>query len=306
MAKLMLKGLVPALTTPFAADGSLDLPGFRALASAVVGDGVHGLLVNGCTGESWAIDDGERAQIFQAAVEVARGRVPVVAGCGAITARQAKQKVAQAREAGCDAVLIQPPYYAMPGEAEVEHYFRSVAESSPLPVVVYNIPRRTGVPLSTDLVDRLADLPQVVALKESSKDFLVLSDMVRRVSGRVSVMAGYMGLLGLGALSIGAVGFMDSATPVLGRRALEFYEAAIGGDLDTARRLQDEMARLSEVFARFGTFPVAVKAALDFVGRPGGFPREPLLPLTPVQREQVRAAMAELGVVSDLLQGARR
>jgi len=298
MAKLTLKGLVPALTTPFDQDGRLDLPGYRALVNAVLGDGVHGLLVNGCTGESWALDDAERAQVFRAAVEETRGRVPVVAGCGAMTARQARYKVGQAREAGCDAVLIQPPYYVMPGEAEVEAYFRAVAESSPLPVVVYNIPRRTGISLSTDLVDRLADVPQVVALKESSKDFLVLSDMIRRVNGRIAVMAGYMGLLGLGALSIGAAGFMDSATPVLGRKALQFYEAAIAGDLETARRLQDDMARLSAVFTRFGTFPVAVKAALDFVGRPGGFPREPLLPLTSAQHLELRAALTGLGIVA--------
>jgi 4-hydroxy-tetrahydrodipicolinate synthase len=305
MAKLILKGLVPALTTPFAADGRLDLVGFRKLVNAVVADGVHGVLVNGCTGESWAVDDQERAALFRAAVEEVRGRVPVVAGCGAITARQARHRVEQASTAGCDAVLIQPPYYAMPGEQEVEHHFRAVADRSPLPVVVYNIPRRTGVPLSPDLVDRLANLPNVVALKESSKDFLVLSEMVRRVSGRIPVMAGYMGLLGLGALSIGAAGFMDSATPVMGKRALQFYEAALAGDLDTARRLQDELAQLSAVFARFGTFPVAVKAALDFVGRPGGFPREPLLPLDAAQREGLRAELVALGIVSPSLQGAR-
>jgi len=304
MTKLTLKGLVPALTTPFAEDGRLDLPGFRRLVQCVVDDGVHGLLVNGCTGESWALDDDERAQVFRAAVEETRGRVPIVAGCGANTAREALRKVSQAQVAGCNAALIQPPSYVMPGEVEVERYFRTVAESSPLPVVIYNIPRRTGVHLSTDLLDRLADCPQVVALKESSKDFLVLSDMVRRVGDRISVLAGYMGLFGLGALSIGAVGFMDSCTPVLGARALQFYEAAISGQLITARRLQTEMAQLTAVLARFGTFPVAVKVALDLVGRPGGFPREPLLPLTASQRDELRSALADLGVLSRVTDSA--
>jgi 4-hydroxy-tetrahydrodipicolinate synthase len=98
---------------------------------------------------------------------------------------------------------------------------------------------------------------------------------------------------------------MDSATPVIGRRALQFYEAALSGDLETARRLQEEMARLTAVFGQFGTFPVAVKAALDLVGRPGGFPREPLLPLTAAQREGLRGALAALGVLPAVAHGAR-
>jgi 4-hydroxy-tetrahydrodipicolinate synthase len=284
---------VPALTTPFQENGDLDLAGFRRLVDDVIGDGVHAILVNGCTGESWALGDDERQEVFRTAVEQAAGRVPVIVGCGAMTTRQAIGKVRQAERAAADAVMIQPPWYVMPSEPEVYEYYRNVGRSSPLPIVVYNIPRRTGVQLSVDLMDRLADEPTVVALKESSKDFVLLSDMVRRLSDRIAVFAGYASLFGLAAIAVGAVGYMDSVTPVFGRRSVEFYNAASRGDFVLARSLQADMAKLQRCFFGVGTFPAATKAALDLIGRPGGFPRDPIQPLSLEQREKIRQVLEE-------------
>lgn len=294
---LELKGIIPALTTPFKENRSLDLPAFRSLIEILIEDGVHGILVNGCTGESWAITDDERARLFEAAAEQAAGRVPVVAGCGAMLTQQAIAKVGQAEKAGCDAVMVQPPWYVMPNEAEVHAYYLDILDSSDLPVMVYNIPRRTGIHLSIDLVDRLADHPRVIALKESSKDWLVLSAMIRRVRDRINVLAGYAPLLGLAAISEGAVGFVDSASLVLGRRMVEFYEAATTGDLTKARGLQAEFSKLTPKFMGVGTFPASLKTALEMVGRPGGWPRDPIKPLNGEQRQQIRAALIDAGLI---------
>jgi 4-hydroxy-tetrahydrodipicolinate synthase len=294
---LKLRGVVPALTTPFREDASLDLPGFRRLVDCVIEDGVHGILVNGCTGESWALSDDERLELFRAAADQTKGRVPLVVGCGAMTASQAIHKVRQAEKAGCDVVMIQPPWYVMPGEEEVYEYFRTVIRSTPLPVVLYNIPRRTGIHLSPSLVQRLVDEPNVIALKEASKDFLVLSEMIRRVGDRITVLAGYMSLLGLAAMTSGAAGYMDSTTPVLGRRSLEFYEAIVSGKLDRARVMQADLVQLNTAFFGIGTFPAGVKAALDMVGRPGGWTREPIKSLNEEQRARLRAALEGAGVL---------
>ena len=299
---LKLKGVVPALTTPFREDGALDLPAFRRLVDCVIEDGVHGILVNGCTGESWALDDDERLELFRAAAAQTRGRVPLVVGCGAMTAGQAIHKVRQAETAGCDVVMIQPPWYVMPGEEEVYEYYRKVVRSTSLPVVVYNIPRRTGIHLSPSLVSRLADEPNVIALKEASKDFLVLSEMVRRVGDRISVLAGYMSLLGLAAMATGAAGYMDSTTPVLGRRSLDFYDAIVSGQLDRARAMQADLVQLNAAFFGIGTFPAGVKAALDMVGRPGGWTREPIRPLDEEQRGRLRAALEAAGLLKPAAQ----
>lgn len=297
---LKLKGgVVPALTTPFKEDSSLDLPGFRRLVEHVIEDGVHAILVNGCTGESWALEDDERAQVFKAAVEQARGRVPVVVGCGAMTIAQAKHKIHQAADAGCDSVMLQPPWYVMPNNEEVMEYYDALLAYSPLPAVIYNIPRRTGITLTVEMIDKLADHKNVCALKESSKDFLLLSKIIRKTRGRLNVFAGYANLLGLGAITEGAVGYMDSSTPVLGRKSINFFNAAISGDLPTARRLQEEMAQLDAGFFGTGTFPAGVKVALDMLGRPGGWVREPLKQLNAEQKAKVRAALVNAGLLSE-------
>jgi 4-hydroxy-tetrahydrodipicolinate synthase len=185
----------------------------------------------------------------------------------------------------------------MPNLDEVYEYYLKIIQATDLPVMVYNIPRRTGIHLSVDLVDRLADEPKVIALKESSKDWLVLSEMIRRCKDRLNVFAGYANLLGLAAISEGAVGYVDSSTPVLGRKSLDFYRAATEGDLETARWLQAEMAKLNAGFFGVGTFPAGVKFALDLLGRPGGMVRDPIKPLNAEQQERVKEVLISAGIL---------
>jgi dihydrodipicolinate synthase/N-acetylneuraminate lyase len=183
----------------------------------------------------------------------------------------------------------------MPGEEEIYEFFRQVATASSLPLVVYNVPRRTGVAVTAKIMDRLADEPNIIALKESSKDFLVLSEMVRTTGDRISVLAGYMTVLGLGALAAGAVGFIDSTISVQGPRAVEFYDTVRRGDTTRAREMQAQLVKLNKGFFGVGTFPAGVKAALDLLGRPGGPTRPPIQPLTSAQRDQIRAILVDAG-----------
>ena len=302
MKDASFRGVIPALTTPFHADLSLDADGFARLAEMVIDDGVDGLLVNGCTGESWSLTADERATIFHAAAQVAKdraqGRVKVIAGCSAITSAETIGKIRQAARAGCDYAMVSPPWYVMPGPDEIMDHYRAVLDATDIPVVLYNIPRRTGVQLTPDMVDRLADHPKVIAIKESSKDWGILSQVIRRTSDRISVFAGYASFFGLAALTEGAVGYMDSGTPVFGARSPEFYRACISGDLATARRIQIEMASMLESFFGLGTFPSSVKASLDLIGRPGGPTRPPVKPLNPAQREALRQKMVEAGFIA--------
>jgi len=297
MDKKHLRGVIPALTTPFHDDQSLDIGGLERLCDMVIGDGVDGILVNGCTGESWAIKDAERARIFEAAVRVAAGRVPVVAGCSGLSVAETVASVRQAEKAGCDVAMISPPWYIMLGQDEIADHYEAVLAAIDLPVMLYNIPRRTGVQLSVDVVDRLADNPKVVALKESSKDWGILSSCIRRTSDRISVFAGYASHYGLAAICEGAVGYVDSSTPVFGARSPQFYHAASTGDLETARAIQGQMAAMLADFFGIGTFPAAIKGALDLIGRPGGRPRDPIRPLTQEQMAQLARAMERAGLL---------
>ncbi|GGE50331.1 4-hydroxy-tetrahydrodipicolinate synthase [Agaricicola taiwanensis] len=289
------RGVIPALTTPFHEDQSLNAEGFGILAETVVNDGVDGLLVNGCTGESWALNDDERFIVFRTAVEAAKGRVPVVAGCSAIFVDEVLKKISQAAKAGCSVAMVSAPWYIMAGEEEVADHYDRIVAASELPILLYNIPRRTGINLSLDLINRLADTEKVIAIKESSKDWGFLSSVIRTTGDRISVFAGYASFFGLAALSEGAVGYMDSGTPVFGSTSPKFYKAVMEGDLETARRIQSEMATMLTSFFGLGTFPASVKASLDLIGRPGGRTRDPIRPLTEAQRAQLRAVMEKSG-----------
>jgi 4-hydroxy-tetrahydrodipicolinate synthase len=299
MKDASFRGVVPALTTPFHADLSLDAESFARLADIVIKDGVDALLVNGCTGESWALTADERAIVFRTAAETAKGRVRVIAGCSAISATETIAKIRQAEKAGCDYAMVSPPWYVMPGPDEIMDHYRKVLDATEIPVVLYNIPRRTGVMLTPDMIDKLADHPKVVAVKESSKDWGILSSVVRRCADRISVFAGYASFFGLAAITEGAVGYMDSGTPVFGRRSPQFYRACVERDLETARRIQIEMAGMLDSFFKLGTFPASVKASLDLIGRPGGPTREPIKTLDAQQREKLRQAMVAANFIPD-------
>ena len=147
------------------------------------------------------------------------------------------------------------------------------------------------------MCDRLADHPKVVAFKESSKDFLLLQDIIRAVGDRANVFAGYASLLGLGALACGAVGYMDSTTPVMGRLSAAFYKAATSGDLVTARALQSRMATLTKGFFGIGTFPAGVKAALECWAGRAGRPGRRSAPLDAAQKARIRAALVGAGLL---------
>ena len=193
--------------------------------------------------------------------------------------------------------MVSPPWYVIPGPAEILEHYRKILAASPLPVLLYNIPRRTGVSFDLATVDRLADDPKVIGIKESSKDWGLLSSVIRRTRGRISVFAGYASFFGLAALSEGAVGYIDSGTPVFGAKSLAFYRAATSGDLETARALQADMEQMLAAYFGLGTFPASIKAALDLLGRPGGPTRDPIRPLDDTQRAVLRKLMVAAGLI---------
>jgi 4-hydroxy-tetrahydrodipicolinate synthase len=291
------RGVYPALTTPFRPDLSLDVEGCARLADAVIRDGVHGIVVNGCTGESWALTADERRIVFETAVKAAAGRVRVVAGASGQSAAESLAKIRQAADAGCDVAMVCPPWYVIPGQEEILEHYRKILAASPLPVLLYNIPRRTGVSFDVATVDRLADHPKVIGIKESSKDWGLLSSVIRRTRDRISVFAGYASFFGLAALCEGAVGYIDSGTPVFGAKSLAFHTAATTGDLETARALQSDMERMLAAYFGLGTFPASIKAALDLLGRPGGPTRDPIRPLDDAQRAALRKLMVASGLI---------
>jgi 4-hydroxy-tetrahydrodipicolinate synthase len=296
---LEIKGLYCALVTPFNDDQSLDEGGYRTLINLAIEDGIQGIVSAGCTGEPWSLSNDERGRLFKVAVDEAAGRIPVVGGTAGVSAREAIERVRLAEAAGCDAIMVQPPWYALPGMEEVYEYYREIIDATDLPIMLYNVPRRTGLSLTVDVVSRLADDPQVIALKESSKDWVLLSEMIRRCKDRMNIMVGYADLFGLAAFAEGAVGTVEAVfPPIAGRDYRKFCDAGISGDLETAARYQADFAKWHWALWGIGTFPAPVKAALNLLGRPGGRPRDPIKPLKPEQVDQVADVLVDMGLLT--------
>ena len=288
-------GVFVPLITPFDEEGRIDEEAYRRLIElSVTVDAVHGLIACGSAGEFYVLDWRERERLCQIAVEQVNGRVPVLAGTSAVRPGDVIALAQQARTSKADGVMILPPYYAMPTEREVVGFFREISDSIRLPIMVYNGPRRTGVNLEPGTMTRLAELERVVAVKESSKDFHQMSALLARCGDRLRVFTGWETMT-LGCVAMGADGVVAIVPSAMGRTVTDLYEALVVQDLVRARALQRRVDRFCDVFDIGSDFAV-LKEAVNQVGRPGGAPRKPLLPLTPEDRARVRVIVEELGL----------
>jgi 4-hydroxy-tetrahydrodipicolinate synthase len=290
--KVDWKGCLVAAVTPFAKDGALDDKAFAKNVALLVDEGVHGIVPCGCTGEGWALTPDERVRLFRIAVDVVGKRVPVIAGTGTISTKAVINLSLEAKAAGAAGVMILPPYYCMVGRREIIAHYRAISDAIRHPILVYNVPRRTGFNLTPDVVEELAEIEWVVAIKESSNDFVQTESTINRVGDRMLVFTGHAAVRGLPAVLMGADGYVSSTeTQVMGRDAIAMYDLAVAGRLAEAQAIQMRTLRLEELLKPIGTFPANLKAAMNLVGRPGGYPREPLMPLLEWEIDQVRHAL---------------
>ena len=291
------RGGFVALATPFTKDGAIDIDGFAANIPRVESVGVRGVLVSGCTGEFWALTDDERAQLFQVARSAVSGDTVVLAGVGAITTDQTVRLAKAAESAGVHGVFVLPPFFVKPTRRDlVEHYRRVAAETS-LPVLLYNIPGNAVNALTPDLVDELADIDGVVGIKESSCDFNNFYKTLVVASDRIDVFVGPSTLFGVAAIVLGSPGFMDTTPQYFGREAVALYEMAASGDIAQARELQQRALQVKELMNANGRNQYAsIKAAMNYLGWDGGYPRPPLRPLSDSERRELEAGLEALSI----------
>ncbi|HEY5836989.1 dihydrodipicolinate synthase family protein [Streptomyces sp.] len=296
-------GYWPAAPTPFTADGALDEAAWRALLNLYAEHGVHGVLVNGTTGEWFSQTPAERRRVAEIAVAELAGRVPVVIGCGAFTAAECVEFGEHARAIGADGILTTPPPYVHPSQDEIYAFYRTLAESVDAPLMVYNWPRGTAVDIGVDTLVRLAALDNVVAVKDSSGDELKVAETCAALAGSVRVFGRFIHRRGMAVMAeFGGDGNIDGGG--LGAPfAVRFYEAYWAGDLDRAREWSARYERLvnllvnSDYSSRFASPTSQLKAAMRLLGQPGGHVRPPLLPLEdPAALGLLSAALDEAGL----------
>jgi len=292
-----LHGVIPPLVTPMHPDGSLNLAAMPALVEAMLDAGVHAIFTPGSQSEAYALSADERAQVIDAALEAVDGRVPVIAGTGAITTRDAIAHSQRAERAGADALSILTPYFITPSQDEIYAYYADVAAAVSLPILGYSNPQRAVVRIAPSTLGRLAaDIPHFVGVKDSSGDVAETTAIIRACPPDFKVFVGRDTLI-YPSLCIGAAGTVALSVNVAPRLAVGIYKAFRAGDHARARALQERLSRLREGLPRFGSYPVWVKEAMSLLGLPAGPARKPILPLGEEQRAELRALLAGVGLL---------
>lgn len=284
--------LITAMITPFAKDGSIDWDGVATLANHLADHGHDAIAVNGTTGEAPTTKSSEKLEIIKVVKSAVGSRVKVLSGAGDNETSYTVEQAKRSADAGADGLLIVTPYYNKPPQAGIEAHFRAVASATDLPIMMYDIPGRTGVEIESDTIVRLFELPNIVALKDAKGNLAATSDVIARCG--IPVYSGD-DILNLPFLSIGAVGFVSVCGHTVGTELKAMLDAWFAGD--NARALEIHQ-KLIPVFK--GTFKtqgaILTKAAMNLMGLPGGTTRLPLVDATPTQISTLREDLIAGGV----------
>jgi 1-pyrroline-4-hydroxy-2-carboxylate deaminase len=285
--KPLWSGVYPAVTTQFAEDMTVDLAATRDGFEALINDGVDGLVVLGTCGENNSLEREEKRDVLKAAQESARGRVPVVAGVSELTTTRAMAFARDAQEIGADALMVLPAMVYVPNEDEIFEHFRQVAQATSLPIMLYNNPPAYRAEITLRLLERLAAVPNIVAVKESAPDSRRFTDVINAFGDRYTLMAG-LDDVAMEGLLLGARGWVSGLTSAFPRESVAFVRALAAGRIDDARRIYRWFMPLLHLDAEHDLVQ-SIKLAEQMMGRGSERVRMPRLPLNGARRAEVIA-----------------
>ena len=292
---LKLQGSMTALVTPFKS-GKLDLASFTAHCEWQIAQGTSALVPCGTTGENPTLSRDEQLEVIKVCVKAAAGRVPVIAGTGKNDTRETIELTKAARELGADAVLVVTPYYNKPTQDGLYRHYMAVAEAVDVPIVLYNVPGRTGVNMLPETVARCTDHPRIVATKEASADLVQAAEIHRLCGTKIAVISGEDALT-FPLICQGAVGVISVTSNVVPAEMATLCALSASGDLAGARALHLKLLPLMKVLF-VESNPAPAKAALAKMGRMSAECRLPLAPMADANRAKVEAALRDLGIGS--------
>jgi 4-hydroxy-tetrahydrodipicolinate synthase len=291
-----IRGCGTAMVTPFAPDGSIDKAALEAFVEWQIHEGIHFLVPCGTTGESVTLSHDEYLDVIRTTVRVAAGRVPVVAGAGGNNTGKVADLAREISELGIDGILSVSPYYNKPTQEGIYRHFRAIASSTALPVIVYNVPGRTGSNILPDTLLRLAELENILGVKEASGDISQIGEICTRAPSRFRVLSGDDSLT-LPVIALGGHGIISVASNEVPGLMSRFASACLEGCWDEARSLNRRLYPLMKVnFVE--TSPIPVKAALAMMGRIKEVYRLPLVPVSDSARSRLRAVLASLELLA--------
>ena len=291
------QGIIPAVVTPITKDGKFNEKVMRKLLNYLIDGGVHGLFVVGTTGEFYGLTPEEKRNIFSITMDETKGRVPVYAGTNGITTHETVMLTQIAEECRVDAVSVLTPMFITPTQDQLIKHYKIIAGNTNLPVVLYNNPPKTSVSLAPVTVAKLAEIPNIVGIKDSSGDMTVTAEYIRLTQhiDNFSVLMGRDTLI-YGALCYGAAGSIASCANVAPGLCVDIYEKFIAGDLKGSLKAQFALAPLRIAFT-LGTFPAVIKESLNLLGIEAGPCMEPAGPMSGDEREKLRKVLIDMGLL---------
>jgi 4-hydroxy-tetrahydrodipicolinate synthase len=294
--ELKLGGVIPALFLAQDEAEEISSRNMRVEARYFLDAGVDGLLVNGFTGEGPLLTSEEAQSVCRIVVEEVAGRIPVIAGIWGGATRQAARLGRMAREAGASALLVMPSYHVhLPAPEGIVGFYRTLGREVGLPLVVFNILPRASLPL--ELCLEIAEVPEVIAIKQSNDDFHQLADLVRWVGHRIAILSGIDDLL-FPSLALGAHGLMSAVASLLPGPCVDLARAVRAGDLQQARDLHERLLPVVRLVMADEAYPANLKAAAELLGRPVGPPRSPLSQPSRTVREKILRTLQEAGFLT--------
>ena len=293
-------GVYAAMATPLTQDGEIDVPGVKKVAAYLFDNGVDGLSILGSTGEGPALTNAQRQRALDASLEAASGRGPVFTGAASSVVSEVSASLKLAAGGGAAGALVPPPYYYRIDSDGIVGYFERIAEASPVPIILYNIPVMTKLQIPPDAVARLSEHPNIMGLKDSGGDFGYFSTLARIVAGNsgFTLYTGSDELLAA-SLFVGGHGIIGGAVNLVPDVLAAIYRAFREGDFTRSVALAGEVARANAA-SRVGTFPAQMKAQYALKGLCGPHTAAPVPPLTDAEMEQLRRQLTEAGVLQGL------
>lgn len=286
--------ILTAMVTPFDQNGEIDFPATKNLINYLIANGTNGIVVAGTTGESPTLTTEEKVELFKFVVNIVDGRVPVVAGTGSNNTKASIELTKQAENTGVDAIMLVVPYYNKPSQEGLYQHFKTIAEATSLPIILYNIPGRSVINMAVETIVRLAQIPNIVAIKDASGNLDAMSETISQTPEDFSVYTGEDSLT-LPALAVGATGVISVASHIIGNEMQAMITKFKNGHTQEAA---EDHRRLLPVFK--GLFaapnPSPVKAALNLKGIPVGGVRLPIIPLNNDELNTLQAVLEKVNV----------
>lgn len=291
----MFQGSMVALVTPMHDDGAVDYESLRRLVEFHIENNTNAIISVGTTGESATLDPEEHCEVIERTIEYAGARIPVIAGTGANSTTEAIHFTRRANELGADACLLVTPYYNKPTQEGLYQHFKAIAAAVPIQQILYNVPGRTACDMLTPTVDRLADIDNIIGIKDATGDLTRARELVESCGDRMSVIVSGEDGNACEHMALGGRGVISVTANVAPRQMSDMCAAALSGNLDAAREMNDALDDLHRALF-LESNPIPVKWAVQQMGLMGGHLRLPLTPLSARFHDQVRSAMTKAGV----------